>query len=454
MIENTEASSVPGRAVGAKADAFSVSRRYRGYVLTTLLLVYTFNFIDRQIVTILQVPIKQEFGLLNWQLGLMTGLAFALFYTLLGIPIARLVDRGANRVTVISVALALWSLMTLLCGLAQNFLQLLLARVGVGIGEAGCTPPAHSMIADYYRREERGHAMGVYALGIPIGAFVGTTFAGIIAHEYGWRVALFAAGMPGILLAIFVKLTIKDPPRGHADGTPDQHAPQLPFAAVFAALWHNRSFRYLVLGGALCAFCAYGAAALQPLLFNEAFGLKVRELGIGLGLFTLITGVLGTYLGGWIGDRFGATRPSRMLQAPLWGLLLSLPFHVAAMFMPTWQSWMLVFFLPALLNNLWIAPVYALAQSLAPLAMRAMATAVMLLALNLIGLGLGPVVVGALADVIGVMVGDAVLGLRWSLASIAIFYAIAIWLLWRATRSLADDAEPGEPAARRKPSRD
>lgn len=441
MTDIAGANSPPPPGGAAAPGGFSVTSGYRTYVLAMLLIVYTFNFIDRQIVAILQVPIKEEFGLMNWQLGLMTGLAFALFYTFLGLPIARIVDRGANRVTVISIALALWSFMTVLCGVAQNFFQLLLARVGVGVGEAGCTPPAHSMIADYYKKEERGRAMGVYAMGIPIGAFIGTTFAGIIAHEYGWRVALFAAGIPGILLAIVFKLTIKDPPRGYADAKPAERSPEIPLATVFATLWRKKSFRYLILGGALCSFCGYGAGALQPLLFNEAFGMTIRDLGIWLGLFGLVTGVLGTYLGGWMGDKFGATNPKRFVQAPMWGLIISLPFHVAAMFMPTWQLWMLVFFLPALLNNLWIAPVFALAQGLAPLAMRAMATAVMLFVVNLIGLGFGPVVVGAVADVIGAIVGDPALGLRWSLASVAIFYLIAIGLLWLASRSLEQDLE-------------
>ena len=207
------------------------SLAYRRYVLGMLALVYVFNFTDRQILAILMQPIKEDLLLSDTQLGLLSGIAFALFYVTMGIPIARLADRY-SRVNIISVSIFLWSLMTALSGLAGNFTQLLLARIGVGIGEAGCTPPAHSLLADYFARENRASALSIYSLGLPLGSVLGLMAGGWVAQIYGWRMAFFLVGLPGLVLALMVKFTIREPRRGLADGIREQETPGVKSSAV------------------------------------------------------------------------------------------------------------------------------------------------------------------------------------------------------------------------------
>lgn len=419
-------------ATESPANPFAFTDGYKRYALTILLVVYTFNFVDRQIVTILQEQIRAEFNLEDWQLGAMTGLAFAMFYTVLGIPIARLADRGANRVTIISIALALWSAMTALCGLAQNYTQLLLARIGVGVGEAGCTPPAHSIISDMYRKEEVGRAMGVYAMGIPIGGMVGMILGGWIAEVWGWRTALLIAGIPGIVLAIIVKLTVKEPPRQQraAGDTPK-------LSAVFATMLKQKAFVHLALASGLCAFVGYGIGAWLPPYFQRSFGMGEMQAGLIFGLLGGLTGIVGTYLGGWLGDRYGAKNPRAFLMIPAVALIASLPLHVAGLLTPNWMLAIGLLILPSLLNNLWIAPAFAMTQGLAPPAMRAMAAAFLLFVMNLIGLGLGPLVLGFVSGVARDFAGgDRAIGLRYALIIAGFIYIWACLHLWLAARAL------------------
>lgn len=431
-----------GPAAGAGRPLFSPA--YTGYALTLLLVVYTFNFVDRQIITILQEQIRAEFDLKDWHLGLMTGLAFALFYTVLGLPIARFADRGGHRVTIISVALLVWSGMTALCGLAQSYWQLLLARIGVGIGEAGCTPPAHSLISDYFQKEARGRAMGIYAIGIPLGSMVGLVLGGIIAEAHGWRAALFVAGIPGLVLAAIVYFTLREPPRGWADQQaglpPPPPAPTPPLAEVFLTLVRKPSFVHLAIGSGLCAFVGYGIGAWLPPYFQRAFGMGEAQAGWVFGLMGGLTGIVGTFLGGWLGDRFGTARPGAFLVIPAVGLLLSLPLHVWGLWQTNWMWALGLLVIPSLLNNLWIAPAFAVTQSLAPLPMRAMASALMLLVMNLIGLGLGPMVLGYVSDVArGLSGGDRAVGLRWALILAGLIYLWAVVHLLLAARSVGRD---------------
>jgi MFS transporter, Spinster family, sphingosine-1-phosphate transporter len=418
------------------ASPFTLSEGYKRYALVILLVVYTFNFVDRQIVTILQEQIRKEFDLQDWQLGMMTGLAFAMFYTVLGIPIARLADRGANRVNIISIALAFWSLMTALCGLAQNYVQLLLARIGVGVGEAGCTPPAHSLISDMFEKAEVGRAMGVYAIGIPLGGMIGMIMGGWIAEEWGWRTALLVAGLPGIALAIVVKLTVKEPPRKNrvAGDSP-------PIGKVFATMLGKPAFLHLALASGLCAFVGYGIGAWLPPYFQRSFGFNAFEAGLTFGLMGGITGIIGTYLGGWLGDRYGAKNPKAFLLIPAVALIASLPLHVLALMSGNWMIAIGLLIIPSLLNNLWIAPAFAVTQGLAPVAMRAVAAAILLFVMNLIGLGLGPMALGYVSDIArGLADGDRAVGLRWSLILAGLIYIWACLHLWLAARSVEKDA--------------
>lgn len=406
-------------------------RRWRRIALVMLVLVYVVNFIDRNIIVILQEPIREEFGLADWQLGVMTGAAFALFYTTLGVPIARLADRGGvTRTTIIAVSLALWSGMTALCGLASSYWQLLLARVGVGVGEAGCTPSAMSIISDYYDRHERGRAMGFYSLGIPIGSMLGLLFGGWIAQHFGWRAALMAIGLPGILLAIIFKLLVREPPRGLADGRQGRPVQYMSMAAVMRAIAKNRTYLQLLAAGSLGAMCSVGVSMWIPSFFMRAHGMSLAQVGVWWGITSGTAGLLGTLLGGFLMDRLGRRSARAMLLVPMAGMLAAIPFHLAAVTADHWLVALVLLFVPTLLAHLWIAPNMALTQSLSPLPMRATAGAVTSLVQNVVGGGLGPVLLGAVSDSLTSFTGSPTEGLRWSLILMSAAY------LWAASHFL------------------
>ncbi|MDX1580144.1 MAG: MFS transporter, partial [Alphaproteobacteria bacterium] len=265
--------------------------------LIMLMVVFTFSHMDRNIVAILLNSITQDLKLSDTQAGLMAGFAFAIFYATLGLPIARVADR-TNRMNIITIALALWSAMTALCGLAQNFWQLLLARMGVGVGEAGCVPPAQSIIADYVPKEKRSFAMSVFALGVPLGTLLGFVIGGIVSELHGWRVALMVVGLPGVLLAVIVKLTIKEPPRGHADGLVDEEgaAPHMKEVARF--LWTRKTLKHATAGAALITFGGYGAQTWIPAFFERSHGLSELQVGLWLAPVMVAGGMGGALLSG------------------------------------------------------------------------------------------------------------------------------------------------------------
>lgn len=407
----------------------AVTPRYRTYVLAMLVVVYVFNFLDRQIVTILAEPIKLELGLSDTQIGLMTGLAFAIFYTVLGIPIARLADR-ANRVSIISAALVIWSAMTAACGMAQNFTQMLLARIGVGVGEAGCSPPAHSLIADYFPPDKRASALSIYALGIPIGSILGLLAGGWIAELYGWRAAFYIVGVPGILLAVVFKFTIREPLRGMSDvNAPSTPTSQPPLGETLRTLLSTRTFVHLAMGGALTSFVGYGLGQWMP-----AFFMRIHDMGIGetatyLGLVLGVASAIGTFLGGTIADRFRQWDVRVYAWLPAAGVLVAFPFYVFAMTAANPYVAIAILTVPSLLNSLWLGPAFGTIQNLAPTRMRAIASAVLLFVLNIIGLGFGPFLVGVFSDLLIPFAGDD--SLRWAilLATVAYFWAGAHFLL-------------------------
>src|SRR5690606_16252381 len=264
-----------------RSEAPALSARSVDYVVGLLFLVYLLNYLDRQIVNILAEPIKRELGLADWQLGLMTGLAFAVFYTFLGIPLARYADRPrTNRGRLIAVCLAVWSAMTALCGLAGNFMQLLAARIGVGVGEAGCSPAAHSLISELVPKERRATAMGVYSLGIPLGKLVGMVVGGVVAQTLGWRMAFIAVGAPGIALAALAWFTLPSPVRTQAGAAPGQAS----LRDAFNELAKIRTFWWISLGGAFMAFVSYGQTAFMGSFFIRVHGLSVGEAGVLLGI--------------------------------------------------------------------------------------------------------------------------------------------------------------------------
>ncbi len=428
---------------GDTPPASLTTPRYRTYVLAMLVVVYVFNFLDRQIVTILAEPIKTELGLNDTQIGLMTGLAFAIFYTVLGIPIARLADR-ANRVSIISAALVIWSGMTALCGMAQNFTQMLAARIGVGVGEAGCSPPAHSLIADYYPPEKRASALSIYALGIPIGSILGLLAGGWIAELYGWRTAFFAVGIPGIVLAAVVKLTLREPIRGMSDRASSTQSEQMALGETLRTLLRNRTMVHIAMGGALTSFVGYGLGQWLPAFFIRIHGMGIAETATYFGLVLGVASAIGTFIGGALADRLA--RRDRRIYAwlPAAGVLVGFPFYVVAMLMDNPYLAIAILILPSLLNSLWLGPAFGTIQNLAPMKMRALASAMLLFVLNIIGLGLGPFLVGVLSDLLSGTLGTDSLRYAIIIATAAYFWAGAHFLL--AGRTIRQDLDAAAAA--------
>lgn len=421
-----------------------ISTVRRNYVLCMLVALYFLNFVDRQIVNILVEPMKADLGLADWQLGVISGFAFAALYATLGIPIARVADRG-RRVDIIASAVALWSAMTALCGLAQNFAHLVLARIGVGVGEAGLTPPAHSIIADLFPEEQRGTAMAIYQMGVPAGALIGLMAGGFIAELWGWRVAFLAVGLPGIVVAIIVRLTVPEPARGGDTRAPGDTRgldtrPQPPFGTSLATLWRIRSFRHITLAFSLSSFAIFAFNAWFPALLGRVHGLNTAEIAAWVGPIGFVSGVLGSFCGGFLGDRLGIDDKRWYLFVAAAGLAASIPFYVIVLFTGNATVALLVYFAPSFLGAAVMGPTFAMVQSLAPVRLRAMASSIVLFFANMIGLGLGPLAVGAASDFLLPRVGAA--SLAWALVLILPVLAWCAAHYVAAARTLAADLEP------------
>ena len=407
----------------------------RNYALGVLVVVYTFNFIDRQILSILLEPIKQDLGLSDSALGMLTGFAFALFYATLGIPIARFADRS-NRRNLIAWALAIWSAMTAVSGLAQNFWHLLLARIGVGVGEAGCSPPAHSMLADYFPTENRATALGIYSLGIPFGILFGFIAGGWLNEFFGWRVAFFIVGVPGLLLAILVRFTLREPPRGMAEGrVADEEQPTI--METFRFLWSKRSFRHMAVGGGLTAFVGYGVITWVPSFLIRSYGMSTGDVGTYLGLILGIPGGIGIALGGYLADRYGARDTRWYLWIVSVALIASTPLFFGVYLSSTAFASLMFLILPILLGNFYQATTFSQTQGLVSLRMRSVAAAVLLFILNMIGLGAGPQAVGILSDILQPSYGDE--SLRYALLTLSTVHIWAAYHYYQAGKSLKDD---------------
>jgi predicted MFS family arabinose efflux permease len=419
----------------SEQDTSVFSPAARRYALSVLVVVYTFNFIDRQILSILMEPIKADLGLSDTQLGLLTGFAFALFYATLGIPIARLADKG-NRRNLIAGALTIWSAMTAMSGLAQNFWHLLIARIGVGIGEAGCSPPAHSIISDYYPAEKRATALGIYSLGIPVGILFGFLAGGWLNQFFGWRVAFFVVGVPGIILAILVKLSLREPIRGMSEGRADT-APHPTVKETFTFLWSKRSFRHLAFGGGLTAFVGYGVVTWVPSFLIRSYGMQTGEVGTYLGLILGIPGGIGIVLGGWMADRYGSRDTRWYLWIVTVALLLGVPFSLGIYLTDSAGMALLFLCIPVLLGNFYQATTFSQTQGLVPLRMRAVAAAVLLFILNIIGLGAGPQAIGLLSDFLEPSYGQE--SLRYSLLILSFVNVWAAYHYYLAGKYLKQD---------------
>jgi predicted MFS family arabinose efflux permease len=400
-----------------------------GSVLAILLLAYIFNFIDRQIIGVLAIPIKAELQLSDTQLSLMGGIAFALFYSGIAIPVAWLADRK-SRVNIIAFSVALWSLFTALCGLAQNFWHLFLARMGVGVGEAGGVAPSYALISDFFPPEKRARALAFFSLGIPIGSALGVFFGGWIASNLDWRSAFIIVGLAGLPAALLVKLGIREPVRGGFD-TADKAAspPAPPFATTFRTMAAKPSFWLLSLGAASGSILGYGLIFWLPSFFKRSFGLELMEVSWFYGSIVLIGGVIGTWLGGWFADRAGKGNPGIYALIPAICFLIAAPVFAMGLFAPSLTVGWMLFVVGQALALAWLGPVINAVQHIVPPNMRATASASFLFINNLIGIGFGIFFLGFMSDAMTAAHGDDALkysilyGLGFYLLSSAIYFA-------------------------------
>ena len=425
-------------------QAEDYSAGYKRFVLVMLTIVYAFNFIDRQILVILQEPIKADMGLSDAQLGLLSGFSFALIYVTAGIPIAYWADRG-NRRNIVSLALAVWSGMTALSGFVQNYGQLLAARIGVGLGEAGGSPPSHSMISDYFPPEQRGRALSFYSMGIYIGILFGFAFGGMIAEAFGWRMAFLVVGIPGVIFAVVLRLTVQEPIRGRWD-TAAETAQRPSFAETMAVLKQLPSFWYIAFGCSLMAFVGYGVGNFFPSFLIRNHGLSIGQVGMVLALVSGIGGAAGTYLGGYLGDRFGARDPRWYLWVPMYGGLIAFGPYLYVLLTDNTTHLLIILIFTNILTALYLGPSIAMSHALVPPSMRALTSAILFFVLNMIGLGLGPFLTGLTSDLLAPRFGDQ--SLRYAMVLASMTGLVAILLFYLGARKLPADL------ARRKSDRD
>jgi MFS family permease len=369
---------------------------YRYVVAAFLAAVYAFNFMDRQIMAILQEPIRREFGLSDTALGALTGLSFALLYTSCGIPVAWLADRY-RRVPIMAAACAVWSLFTAACGMAQNFGQLVIARILVGAGEAGGAPPAYSLLSDYFAPRERGVGLGIYSLGVPVGSALGAALGAWVAAHHGWRAAFVVVGLPGLALAILMPLVVREPVRGRLDaGEPiGESMPILPAMRAYLA---DPALVYTSAAAGLSAFVGYAMLAWNPSLLGRVKGMSLGDIASWYSLVLGVTGLVGTFAAGWLADRLGYRDRRWYAWLPALASALMIPGIVGAILAPGWTTSLLCLSVPALLGNMYVAPALAVVQNETPPERRTIASAMLVFVCALVGLGGGPLYLGKISD--------------------------------------------------------
>lgn len=426
------------------------SQGYRLYVLLMLVLVYTFNFLDRQILGILAIPIKRDLGLSDTQLGLMGGVAFAVVYSTLAVPIAWLADRR-SRTLIMTVALSAWSLFTALCGAANGFWQLFLFRMGVGFGEAGGVAPAYSLIADYFPAKQRARALAAYSFGIPIGTAAGTLFGGLLAAQVDWRFAFLVVGLAGLALAPIFKLTVRDPRRGGwetpaqpVDDGPANAAPAASaeavapaFARVAGTVLRKPSFWLLALGAACSSVCGYGVAFWLPSFFARSYGMTLTETSVFYAAIAFIGGMVGIWGGGVLADKFGGRSRGAYPLVPAAAFVLAMPIFFLAVNTESRTAAFLLWLVPTGLNLAWLGPILTAVQHLGSSAMRSTASAMFLLINNLIGIAGGLYYFGWMSDLLAPRFGEE--SLRYAIYSGLGFYLVAALLFTAASRTLKRD---------------
>jgi MFS family permease len=421
---------------------------YRFYALGMLMVVYTFNFIDRQVLAILAPYIQAEMNFTDGQLGLLGGPAFAIVYSTFALPIAWLADR-MSRTTIIASSLAVWSGFTALCGLATGFTFLFASRMGVGVGEAGGVAPSYSLVSDYFPKAQRARALAVYSFGVPIGTGLGYLFGGLLAAAIDWRAAFIILGLAGVLLAPIFKLTVRDPIRGgydRAEPTADAPVNVAPapvqqaasFGQVWAILLKKPSFWFLSFGAACSSVYGYGAAFWLPSFFQRSLGMEGAERAWYMAGIALFGGVIGIWLGGWLADKLGkGVKRAAYPMVPAVGFIIAVPLFFLAMNVEDkWLAFFL-FLIPQALSLAWLGPVITAIQHLVPSHMRSTASASFLLINNLVGIGLGIYLLGAVSDYLTPRFAEE--ALRYSLYVGQWFYALAAILLFISARSLRRD---------------
>jgi MFS family permease len=437
----------------ATASKFVVSDRYRSYVLFILFLVYGLSYVDRQILAILMEPIRKEFNFGDTELGLLSGVAFAIFYATLGIPIARFADRS-SRVNIITASLLVWSIATALTGKATGFWHLFMARVGVGVGEAGCNPSAYSIISDYFPAKKRATAQSLYSLGVYLGQFLGFVTAGYVAHEYGWRTAFYVVGIPGILMAVVVKMTLREPPRGFSE--PEGYVPTAPpkTTAVLSKLGSLSSFRHLSFASGLHALVAYGLNSYYSAFLMRSHGMSLTETSTALAVITLTGGLAGTYLGGKLSDIYAQRNggdPRYQMWVPAYALLLNIPAWLLALLLPNQYASMALMIPAIALGATYLGPSIAATHQLVGVRERAVSGALLLFVLNLIGIGIGPMLAGVMSDAFrdGMVTNGMALeaaradGLKYALCVMSMANLWSAYHYFRAAKTLREDIAHG-----------
>jgi MFS family permease len=374
-------------------NPYSSSMGQRSYVLFALLVIYIFNAIDRTLLAILQERIKVDLSLTDFQLGLLGGPAFVILYTVSQIPIARLAEKR-NRISIIAIGAAAWSVATAACGFAQNFVQLMFARIAVGIGEASCIPPSHSVISDYFPRSQRATALAIFALGIPLGTMIAAIAGGYVAENLDWRWAFIILGMPGVLAAIILKLTVKEPQREKV--AEETEAPSLAF--VFKFLFKKKVFFHTVMGGVLFSMFTFSLMQFLVSFFIRNHGLEIGKASAYFGLIAGVASMIGMFLGGFLTDRISKRLPSLAEVMPVLAAAITVVMYYFGFNETSITVAVVLLFIGSTTHYYYFAPMMALAQNLAEPRMRATSSAILITTLTLVGYGFGPPLTGALTD--------------------------------------------------------
>ena len=412
---------------------------YKWYAVGVLTAVYASSQVDRQIMGMLLQPIKLELGASDTQMGFLVGLTFAIFYATLGMPIAMLADR-TNRRNIITAAISIWSAMTVLCGYAQTFVQMTLARIGVGVGEAGSTPPSHSIIADLFPPESRGTAMGIFALGVNIGLLLAYLVGGWLSDNVGWRMTFVAVGLPGLIIAAILFFTVTEPKRGSADKSAASADPSAPkFRTVARHMWQVRSTRHLTIGSAIAGFIGYGFTLWMPSFLIRSHGLSATDVGLILALMAGVVGSMGTFTAGKLADVLARRDERWRAWVVAVGKTGYVPFLAGVFLVDDLTTALILYLVPAFFGGFYLAPTFALIQSLVSLRMRALASSIVLFVLNIIGMGFGPQLVGIMSDWLAPEYGQE--SLRMSLLILSFLNIWCGYHYFTAARTLRADMQ-------------